>query len=67
MKKIEISTGLSLFGDLVDFDIHMQDLKLVLQKTEDIEFPEHEFANEGEALISDIFDQRQLFFPVNDN
>jgi hypothetical protein len=55
MDKTIISPGLHFFGNLVDLDCHMQDLKLVLRKTEEIEFPEHEEAIEGEALISDIF------------
>jgi hypothetical protein len=56
MNKAKISPGLHLFGDLVDFDCHIQDLKLVLRKTEEIEFPEHKGAdNDGETLISDIF------------
>ena len=55
MDKTRISPGLHFFGNLVDLDCHMQDLKLVLRKTEEIEFPEHGEAIEGETLISDIF------------
>ena len=56
MIKTEIDPGLHFFGNLVDFDCHIQDLKLVLRKTEEIEFPEHEGADdEGETLISEIF------------
>lgn len=33
----------------------MQDLKLVLKKTEEIEFPDHEDSVEGDSLIADIF------------
>jgi ATP phosphoribosyltransferase len=55
MSRTEISPGLHFFGNLVDLDCHMQDLKLVLRKTEEIEFPEHEESNEGESLIADIF------------
>lgn len=38
------------FGNLCDLDCIVQDLKLVLAKTEDIDFPEHE-----NGLIADIF------------
>jgi hypothetical protein len=55
MTGTEISPGLDFFGNLVDFDCHIQDLKLVLKKTEEIEFPEHEGAEDDETLISDIF------------
>lgn len=55
MNRIEISPGLNFFGNLVDIDCHIQDLKLVLRKTEEIEFPEHEETYEGDTLISDIF------------
>ena len=55
MSKTEISPGLNLFGHLVDFDCHIQDLKLVLRKTEEIEFPKHEdVEGEGETLICHI-------------
>lgn len=53
MKRTDLYPGLRFFGNLVDLDCHVQDLKLVLRKTEEIEFPEH--ANEGESLIFDIF------------
>jgi hypothetical protein len=56
MNRAEISPGLHFFGDLVDFDCHIQDLRLVLRKTEEIEFPEHDGTDDdGETLISDIF------------
>lgn len=55
MSKVQLTPGLQLFGHLVDFDCHIQDLKLVLRKTEEIEFPEHEESIEGESLIADIF------------
>jgi len=55
MNRTDLSPGLRFFGNLVDLDCHMQDLKLVLRKTEEIEFPEHEDANEGDSLIFDIF------------
>jgi hypothetical protein len=55
MSRIPLSPGIRFFGNLVDLDCHIQDLKLVLRKTEEIEFPEHEVAAEGESLISDIF------------
>ena len=55
MSKVPLSPGLKFFGNLVDFDCHIQDLKLVLRKTEEIEFPEHEEAVEGDSLIADIF------------
>jgi len=55
MTKTEIDPGLNFFGHLVDFDCHIQDLKLVLKKTEEIEFPEHEGVDDDETLISDIF------------
>ena len=50
-----MSPGFHFFGNLMDLYCHMQDLKLVLRKTEEIEFPEHEEANEEESLIADIF------------
>ena len=43
--------GLKFFGSLVDLDLHIQDLKLILKKTEEITFSEHE---EGESLIADV-------------
>ena len=55
MSKTEMSPGLHFFGNLVDLDCYIQDLKLVLRKTEEIEFPEYEEANEDESLIIDIF------------
>lgn len=32
---------LFFFGSMVDLDCHLQDLKLVLKKTEEIDFDEH--------------------------
>ncbi|MBN1274588.1 MAG: hypothetical protein JXB26_20190 [Candidatus Aminicenantes bacterium] len=55
VNEIEISPGLNFFGNLVSFDCHIQDLKLVLQKTEEIKFPEREDVKEMQGLISDIF------------
>src|SRR5215813_4782464 len=55
MRRNSLSPGLRFFGNLVDLDCHVQDLKLVLRKTEEIEFPEHEVAAESETLIHDIF------------
>jgi len=55
MSRIKLSPGLQFFGNLVDLDCHIQDLKLVLRKTEEIEFPDHEDSIEGESLIADIF------------
>jgi hypothetical protein len=45
------SLGLQFFGSLVDLDCHIQDLKLVLTKTEEITFAEH---GEDDILIADI-------------
>jgi hypothetical protein len=44
--------GCKFFGNLVDLDCEMQDLKLILQKTEEM-FPDHD--SESESLIMDIF------------
>jgi hypothetical protein len=55
MSRIPLTPGLMFFGDLVNLDCHIQDLKLVLRKTEEIEFPTHEGAANGESLIDDIF------------
>ena len=55
MSSTQLSPGLQFFGNLVDLDCHIQDLKLVLRKTEEIEFPDHENSVEGESLIADIF------------
>ena len=49
---MNIGPGLQFFGSLVDLDCHIQDLKLVLKKTEEISFSEH---HESESLISDIY------------
>ena len=46
--------GLKFFGNLVDLDSHIQDLKLVLSKTEEIEFPQHKESLYEESLITDI-------------
>lgn len=51
----QLSPGLQFFGNLVDLDCHIQDLKLILRKTEEIEFPDHKKSIEGESLIADIF------------
>ena len=55
MRGKSLSPGLRFFGNLVDLDCHIQDLKLVFRRTEEIEFPEHENLVEGESLISGIF------------
>jgi hypothetical protein len=55
MMRNPLSPGLRFFGNLVDLDCHVQDLKLVLKKTDEIEFPEHEVAPESESLITGIF------------
>jgi hypothetical protein len=55
MSKIEMSPGLRLFGDGVQWDCHIQDLRLVLRKTEEIEFPEEEETADEDILIDDIF------------
>ena len=55
MSNIPLSPGLKFFGNLVDLDCRIQDLKLVLQKTEEIEFPDHGDAGVGESLIADIY------------
>ncbi|MDJ0708914.1 MAG: hypothetical protein QNJ14_00920 [Woeseiaceae bacterium] len=46
--------GLQFFGNAVELDCHVQDLKLLLKKTEEIEFPDHTEVPEGESLIGDI-------------
>lgn len=46
--------GLQFFGNAVELDCHVQDLKLLLSKTEEIELPDHTEVPEGESLISDI-------------
>jgi len=46
---------LFFFGNSVDLDCHIQDLKLVLKKTEEINFEDHPGKSEYEGLISDIF------------
>ena len=55
MDKPVLSNYTQFFGNLVDLQCHFDDLKTVLKKTEEIEFPEHEEFVEGESLISDIF------------
>ncbi|MBL7153221.1 MAG: hypothetical protein ISS79_05855 [Phycisphaerae bacterium] len=50
--------NLFFFGSLVDLDCHLQDIKLVLRKTEEVEFEEHPETSpelQSEGLISDIF------------
>lgn len=54
MKK-PLSPGIQFFGTLVDLDCHLQDLRLVLKRSEEIEFPEHDVDPECECLITDIF------------
>ena len=39
----------------MELDCHIQDLKLVLRKTEEIEFLDHKESLEEDTLISDIF------------
>lgn len=49
---------LFFFGSMVELDCHIQDLKLVLQKTEEIDFDEHPEITpdlQEEGLIYDIF------------
>jgi len=49
---------LFFFGSMVDLDCHLQDIKLVLQRTEEIDFEKHPEASpdlQEEGLISDIF------------
>lgn len=48
---MELSPHTQFFGSLVDLDCHIQDLKLILKKTEEIEFSEHD---EEDTLIADI-------------
>ena len=43
--------GLQFFGNAVELDCHVQDLELLLKKTEKIEFPDHVEVLEGESLI----------------
>jgi hypothetical protein len=50
VKESSLAHYYKFFGNLVDLDCIIQDLKLVLAKTEDIDFPEHE-----NGLIADIF------------
>ncbi|MDO8356395.1 MAG: hypothetical protein Q7U76_08415 [Nitrospirota bacterium] len=52
MKKTDHPPGLHFFGNLVDLDCHLQDLKLLLRKTEEIEFPYHEGADGDDTLIT---------------
>ena len=50
--------NLFFFGSMVDLDCNLQDIKLVLRKTEEIEFEDHPEASEElkeEGLIMDIF------------
>ena len=55
MSKSKLHPGLLFFGNLVELDCHIQDLKLVLRKTEEIEFLDHKESLEEDTLISDIF------------
>lgn len=55
MTTSQITPGLQFFGNLVSLDCHMQDLKLLLRKMEEIEFPVHVDALEGDSLTPDIF------------
>ena len=55
MSVIKEKPGLFFFGSLVSLDCHVQDLKLVLRRTEEIEFPEYEEALEGESLVGGVF------------
>lgn len=52
-----LSAGLQFFGNLVELDCYIQDLRLILKKTEEIDFPDHESSLESESLINDIFPQ----------
>ena len=52
MEKIDHPPGLHFFGNLVDLDCHLQDLKLLLRKTEEIEFPYHEGTDGDDILIT---------------
>lgn len=54
MSKAQHSPGLQFFGNLVDLDCHIQDLKLVLKKTEEIEFPSHADITDEDVLITEI-------------
>lgn len=54
MSKNSLRPGLQFFGNLLDLGCLIQDLRLVLIKTEEIQFPDHEFSADGEALIADI-------------
>jgi len=50
--------NLFFFGNMVDIDCHLQDLKLVLKKTEEIDFDESEDRDQpldASGLILDIF------------
>jgi len=57
MDKTQISPGLDFFGHLVNLDCNIQGLKLVLRKTEEIEFPDYEDESwiEDESWMADIF------------
>ena len=50
--------NLFFFGSMVDLDCHIQDLKLVLKRTEELDFDDHPEATpelQEEGLIADIF------------
>jgi hypothetical protein len=53
MSRQTLSAGLQFFGNLVELDCYMRDLRFVLKK----DFPDHESAIESESLINDIFPQ----------
>jgi len=55
MSRIREKPGLFVFGSLINFNCHIRDLKLVLRRIEEIEFPEYEEALEEESLIGDVF------------
>jgi hypothetical protein len=54
MDKDQVSPGRQFFGDMVTFKCIINDLKLVLRKTEKIEFPEYH-DDESEVLSFNIF------------
>jgi hypothetical protein len=50
VKESSLAHHYKFFGNLVDLDCIIQDLKLVLAKTEEIDFPDHE-----NGLTADVF------------
>lgn len=52
MESSALYPGLNFYGHMVAFDCIIQDLKLILKKTEEIEFPDH---STEDGLIDDIF------------